>query len=109
MSRLSEIRTLKQKLSRQLRDKEEELENALQKIDAFRQDMRKADKLRREVIWYEFKYFVTLTEHLLAIFHSFSENFMENDHNLVFFAFCFIMYLNSHLLKKHWPNKFLFA
>lgn len=48
--RLSEVRTLKQKLSRQLRDKEEELENALQKIDAFRQDMRKADKLRREVL-----------------------------------------------------------
>ncbi|XP_035208817.1 serine/threonine-protein kinase MRCK alpha-like isoform X2 [Stegodyphus dumicola] len=47
--KLSEVRALKQKLSRQLRDKEEELENALQKIDTFRQDMRKADKLRREL------------------------------------------------------------
>ncbi|XP_042899175.1 serine/threonine-protein kinase Genghis Khan isoform X2 [Parasteatoda tepidariorum] len=47
--KLSEVRAQKQKLSRQLRDKEEELENAMQKIDTFRQDMRKADKLRREL------------------------------------------------------------
>ncbi|XP_055924337.1 serine/threonine-protein kinase MRCK alpha-like isoform X2 [Argiope bruennichi] len=47
--KLSEVRAQKQKLSRQLRDKEEELENAMQKIDAFRQDMRKADKLRRDL------------------------------------------------------------
>ncbi|UYV73630.1 gek [Cordylochernes scorpioides] len=52
--RLSELRAQKQKLSRQVRDKEEELETAMQKIDMFRQDMRKADKLRREnylVVW----------------------------------------------------------
>jgi hypothetical protein len=33
----------------QVRDKEEELENSLQKIDNLRQDIRKAEKLRREL------------------------------------------------------------
>ena len=47
--RLSELRQQKQKLSRQVRDKEEELENGLQKIDSLRQDIRKAEKLRREI------------------------------------------------------------
>ncbi|KAH9376177.1 hypothetical protein HPB48_017169 [Haemaphysalis longicornis] len=46
--KLSELRTQKQKLSRQVRDKEEELESAMHKIDSLRQDLRKADKLRRE-------------------------------------------------------------
>jgi flagellar motility protein MotE (MotC chaperone) len=32
-----------------VRDKEEELENSLQKIDNLRQDIRKAEKLRREL------------------------------------------------------------
>lgn len=43
------MRQQKQKLSRQVRDKEEELENSLQKIDTLRQDIRKAEKLRREL------------------------------------------------------------
>lgn len=47
--KLSELRSHKQKLSRQVRDKEEELDTAMQKIDNFRQDLRKADKLRREL------------------------------------------------------------
>lgn len=47
--RLSELRQQKQKLSRQVRDKEEELENSLTKIDTLRQDIRKAEKLRREL------------------------------------------------------------
>ncbi|CAG4960610.1 unnamed protein product [Parnassius apollo] len=47
--RLSELRQQKQKLSRQVRDKEEELEVAMQKIDALRQDIRRADKGRREL------------------------------------------------------------
>merc|ERR1719193_957216 len=47
--KLSEIRAQKQKLSRQVRDKEEELENSLHKIDTLRQDIRKAEKLRREL------------------------------------------------------------
>ncbi|XP_072933847.1 serine/threonine-protein kinase Genghis Khan [Epargyreus clarus] len=47
--RLAELRQQKQKLSRQVRDKEEELEVAMQKIDALRQDIRRADKARREL------------------------------------------------------------
>jgi serine/threonine-protein kinase MRCK len=47
--RLSELRQQKQKLSRQVRDKEEELEVAMQKIDSLRHDIRKAEKLRREL------------------------------------------------------------
>ncbi|CAK1549098.1 unnamed protein product [Leptosia nina] len=47
--KLSELRQQKQKLSRQVRDKEEELEVAMQKIDALRQDIRRADKGRREL------------------------------------------------------------
>lgn len=46
--KLSELRTQKQKLSRQVRDKEEELENAMQKVDVLRNDMRKMEKSRRE-------------------------------------------------------------
>lgn len=46
--KLSELRGQKQKLSRQVRDKEEELENAMQKIDMLRNDMRKMEKSRRE-------------------------------------------------------------
>ena len=46
---MSELRQQKQKLSRQVRDKEEELENSLTKIDTLRQDIRKAEKLRREL------------------------------------------------------------
>lgn len=49
LKRLTELRNQKQKLSRQVRDKEEELDNALQKIDTLRQDLRKAEKLRREL------------------------------------------------------------
>ncbi|XP_055372860.1 serine/threonine-protein kinase Genghis Khan isoform X3 [Condylostylus longicornis] len=47
--KLSELRSQKQKLSRQVRDKEEELETAMQKIDNLRNDLRKADKNRREM------------------------------------------------------------
>ncbi|XP_063233759.1 serine/threonine-protein kinase Genghis Khan [Bacillus rossius redtenbacheri] len=47
--RLSELRQQKQKLSRQVRDKEEELEGAMQKVDSLRHDIRRAEKLRREL------------------------------------------------------------
>lgn len=47
--RLAELRQQKQKLSRQVRDKEEELEVAMQKIDFLRHDIRRAEKLRREL------------------------------------------------------------
>ena len=48
-SRLSELRQQKAKLSRQVRDKEEELEGSLQKMDALRNDLRRAEKLRRDL------------------------------------------------------------
>lgn len=47
--RMAELRSLKQKVSRQLRDKEEEMEVAMQKIDSMRQDLRKSEKSRKEV------------------------------------------------------------
>lgn len=47
--KLGDLRTQKQKLSRQVRDKEEELEQAMQKIDSLRHDLRRAEKLRREL------------------------------------------------------------
>lgn len=46
--KLSELRAQKLKLSRQVRDKEEELDAAMQKVDTLRNDLRKADKARRE-------------------------------------------------------------
>lgn len=49
--RMAELRAQKQKVSRQLRDKEEEVEAAMQKVDAMRQDVRRAEKLRKEVAW----------------------------------------------------------
>ncbi|XP_022241493.1 serine/threonine-protein kinase MRCK alpha-like isoform X2 [Limulus polyphemus] len=57
--KLSELRAQKQKLSRQVRDKEEEVENAMQKIDSLRQELRKAEKLRRE---FEFHFEESQTE-----------------------------------------------
>lgn len=47
--RMAELRSQKQKVSRQLRDKEEEMEVAMQKIDSMRQDIRRSEKLRKEV------------------------------------------------------------
>lgn len=47
--RLSELRQHKQKLSRLVRDKEEELEEAMSKIDILRQEVRRSEKLRREL------------------------------------------------------------
>lgn len=49
--RMGDLRSQKQKLSRQLRDKEEEVEVSMQKIDAMRQDIRKLEKIRKEVAW----------------------------------------------------------
>ncbi|XP_070140917.1 serine/threonine-protein kinase Genghis Khan isoform X1 [Drosophila kikkawai] len=47
--KLSELRNQKQKLSRQVRDKEEELDGAMQKNDSLRNELRKSDKTRREL------------------------------------------------------------
>lgn len=48
-NKLSDLRTQKQKISKQVRDKEEELEVAMQKIDSLRNEVRRADKSRREM------------------------------------------------------------
>lgn len=48
-NKLSELRTQKQKISKQVRDKEEELEVAMQKIDSLRNEVRRAEKSRREM------------------------------------------------------------
>lgn len=47
--RMAELRSSKQRLSRQLRDKEEETDVLLQKMDAMRQEIRKTEKNRKEV------------------------------------------------------------
>ncbi|CDQ72069.1 unnamed protein product [Oncorhynchus mykiss] len=47
--RMAELRSTKQRLSCQLRDKEEEMDAAVQKVDAMRQDIRKTEKARKEL------------------------------------------------------------
>lgn len=47
--RVAELRAQKQKVSRQLRDKEEEVEAAMQRVDSMRQEVRKSERLRKEV------------------------------------------------------------
>lgn len=46
---MADLRSSKQRLSRQLRDKEEEMDTLLQKMDAMRQEIRKTEKSRKEV------------------------------------------------------------
>lgn len=46
---LSDLRSQKQRLSRQFRDKEEEMEGVSQKLEALRLEIRKAEKMRKEV------------------------------------------------------------
>ncbi|KAF4084154.1 hypothetical protein AMELA_G00125440 [Ameiurus melas] len=47
--RSTELRSLKQRLSRQLRDKEEEMDALNQKLEALRLDLRKAERTRKEM------------------------------------------------------------
>ncbi|KAG7272612.1 hypothetical protein CRUP_033121, partial [Coryphaenoides rupestris] len=47
--RSAELRSSKQRLSRQLRDKEEEMEAVGQKMDTMRQEIRKTEKARKEL------------------------------------------------------------
>ncbi len=47
--RMADLRSSKQRLSRQLRDKEEEMDALLQKMDSMRQEIRKTEKNRKEV------------------------------------------------------------
>ena len=53
--RLADIRSQKQKQSRQLRDKEEEIEEQRQKLESQRQELRKSEKGRREVSYLDLK------------------------------------------------------
>lgn len=46
---MSDLRSSKQRLSRQLRDKEEEMDALLQKMDTMKQEIRKTEKNRKEV------------------------------------------------------------
>ena len=48
-NRLTELRTQKQKMSRQVRDRDEELDEQRPKMESLRQELRKADKAKREV------------------------------------------------------------
>lgn len=47
--KVTELRSHKQRLSRQLRDKEEEMDAVNQKLEALRLDVRKAERARKEV------------------------------------------------------------
>lgn len=47
--RLTELRSHKQRLARQLRDKEEEVEGLSQKMETLRLEIRKAERARKEV------------------------------------------------------------
>lgn len=47
--KMSELRSSKQRLSRQLRDKEDELDLLLQKVEGSRQEVRRAEKRNKEV------------------------------------------------------------
>uniref|UniRef100_A0A8C2Z1P4 non-specific serine/threonine protein kinase n=1 Tax=Cyclopterus lumpus TaxID=8103 RepID=A0A8C2Z1P4_CYCLU len=47
--RMADLRSSKQRLTRQLRDKEEEMEALLQKMDIMRQEIRKTEKNRKEL------------------------------------------------------------
>ena len=49
LPRLSDLRSQKTKLTRDLRDKEEECDAMNQKVEMQRVDLRKADKIRKEV------------------------------------------------------------
>ena len=46
---MTEPRSAKQRLVRQLRDKEEEMESHSQKVEALRLEVRKAERAKKEV------------------------------------------------------------
>lgn len=47
--RLTDLHSQKQKLARQLRDKEEEMEVVMQKVESLRQELRRTERLKKEV------------------------------------------------------------
>uniref|UniRef100_A0A8C1AJX3 non-specific serine/threonine protein kinase n=1 Tax=Cyprinus carpio carpio TaxID=630221 RepID=A0A8C1AJX3_CYPCA len=52
--KVTELRSYKQRLSRQLRDKEEEMDSLNQKVEALRLEVRKAERAKKEVSAEEF-------------------------------------------------------
>lgn len=49
LDRLEELRSGKQKLTRLLKEKDDELEKSNTKVESLRQDIKRADALRKEV------------------------------------------------------------
>ncbi|XP_077781755.1 serine/threonine-protein kinase MRCK alpha isoform X7 [Podarcis muralis] len=47
--RLTDLHSQKQKLTRQVRDKEEEMEVVMQKVESLRQDLRRTDRMKKEL------------------------------------------------------------
>ncbi len=47
--KVTELRSYKQRLSRQLRDKEEEMDSLNQKVEALRLEVRKSERAKKEV------------------------------------------------------------
>lgn len=47
--RLTELHTQKQKLARHVRDKEEEVDLVMQKVESLRQELRRTERARKEV------------------------------------------------------------
>ncbi|NXK54740.1 MRCKA kinase, partial [Chauna torquata] len=47
--RLTDLHSQKQKLARQLRDKEEEMEVVMQKVESLRQELRRTERLKKEL------------------------------------------------------------
>lgn len=47
--RLTELHTQKQKLARHVRDKEEEVDLVMQKAESLRQELRRAERAKKEV------------------------------------------------------------
>ncbi|NWX20042.1 MRCKA kinase, partial [Aegotheles bennettii] len=47
--RLTDLHSQKQKLARQLRDKEEEMELVMQKVESLRQELRRTERLKKEL------------------------------------------------------------
>lgn len=47
--RLTELHTQKQKLARHVRDKEEEVDLVMQKVESLRQELRRTERAKKEV------------------------------------------------------------
>lgn len=50
--RLTDLHSQKQKLTRQVRDKEEEMEVVMQKVESLRQELRRTERMKKEVCYF---------------------------------------------------------